>query len=98
MAWPALLDVYKRQVSGSVDLEQLEERLDIDLQPLCQDCDTLGGLIFSQMTTIPRDGSKFTLEVAGLRIRVEELMDRRVEWALVEKLPQSTPEAEPEEE
>ena len=50
------------------------------------------------MTTIPRDGSKFTLEVAGLRIRVEELMDRRVEWALVEKLPQSTPEAEPEEE
>ncbi len=86
------------RVSGSVDLEQLEERLDIDLQPLCQDCDTLGGLIFSQMTTIPRDGSKFTLEVAGLRIRVEELMDRRVEWALVEKLPQSTPEAEPEEE
>ena len=24
------------RVSGSVDLEQLEERLDIDLQPLCQ--------------------------------------------------------------
>ena len=35
---------------------------------------------------IPEDGSRPVVEAMGLRIRVEELCERRVEWALVEKL------------
>ena len=34
---------------------------------------------------IPEDGSRPVVEALGLRIRVEELCERRVEWALVEK-------------
>ena len=37
------------------------------------------------------------VEALGLRIRVEELCERRVEWALVEKLEPQEPEGSPEE-
>ncbi len=76
------------RVSGSADLEELSEAMHLDL-PLDEDeldCDTLGGLVFAQMSVIPEDGSRPVVETMGLRIRVEELCDRRVEWALVEKL------------
>ncbi len=35
---------------------------------------------------IPEDGSHPEVELYGLHIRVEELTDRRVEWATVTKL------------
>ena len=50
------------------------------------DCDTVGGLVFALLPVIPEDGSRPVVEAMGLRIRVEELCERRVEWALVEKL------------
>ena len=77
------------RVSGSADLEELAEAMELpfpeeeDDQP---DCDTLGGLVFANLSVIPEDGSRPVVETMGLRIRVEELCDRRVEWALVEKL------------
>ena len=36
------------------------------------------------------------MEVNGLRIRVEKVEDRKVVWALVEKLPPAPPEEEKE--
>ena len=75
------------RVSGSADLEELGEAMDIDLPDLDdQDYDTVGGLVFSQLSVIPENGSRPVVEALGLRIRVEELCDRRVEWALVEHL------------
>ena len=44
---------------------------------------SLGGLIFRRMMTIPKDGTHPGVECYGLRIRVEEIVDRRVEWATV---------------
>ena len=44
------------------------------------DCDTVGGLVFALLPVIPEDGSRPVVEAMGLRIRVEELWDRRVEW------------------
>ena len=79
------------RVRGSIELEQLAEALDIEL-PEDEEYDTLGGLIFSRLTEIPADGQHPEVSCFGLRIRVEELAERRVEWALVEKLP---PDAEP---
>ena len=54
--------------------------------PLDMDYDTLGGLVFSHLTEIPEDGERPVVECFGLRISVTEVADRRVEWALVEKL------------
>ena len=79
------------RVSGSTDLETLGEALSIEL-PLDEEYDTLGGLVFSHLTEIPADGERPVVECCGLRISVTEIADRRVEWAIVEKLPEETPE------
>ena len=84
------------RVSGSADLEELAEAMEFSLpEDEERDYDTLGGLVFSQLSVIPEDGSRPVVEALGLRIQVEELCDRRVEWALVEKL---SPEPEQEKE
>ncbi|MBR3503409.1 MAG: HlyC/CorC family transporter [Clostridia bacterium] len=73
------------RVAGSVELEPLCEALGID-EIESEEFDTLGGLVFSQLTAIPEDGSHPEVECFGLRIRVDELADRRVEWATVRKI------------
>ena len=86
------LDDGRWRVSGSADLEELAEAMDFELpEDEERDYDTLGGLVFSQLSVIPEGGSRPLVEALGLRIQVEELCERRVEWALVERL-------EPEEE
>ena len=86
------LDDGRWRVSGSADLEELAEAMDFELpEDEERDYDTLGGLVFSQLSVIPEDGSRPLVEALGMRIQVEELCERRVEWALVERL-------EPEEE
>lgn len=86
----------KWRVSGSADLEELAEAMNFELPDGDEmDYDTLGGLVFAQLSVIPEDGSRPVVEALGLRIRVEELCDRRVEWALVEKLEPTEEQAEP---
>ena len=82
------------RVAGSLELDTLCETLEID-QIDNDEYDTLGGLVFSQLTEIPEDGSHPEVECFGLKIRVEELSDRRVEWAIVSK---AEPTEEEEEE
>ena len=79
------------RVSGSARLDALGEKLGMDLGE-DEDCDTLGGLVFSQLSEIPSDGERPVVTCRGLRIAVEQVSDRRVEWAIVEKLP---PEKQP---
>jgi putative hemolysin len=81
------------RVSGSADLELVAETLDVEF-PDSEEYDTLGGLVYAQLSVIPEDGSHPEVFVHGLRIRVEEISDRRVEWALVSK---EQPEEVPEE-
>ena len=79
------LDDGRWRVSGSANLEELFEAMDRELpEDDERDYDTLGGLVFAQLSVIPDDGSRPVVEALGLRIRVEELFERRVEWALVE--------------
>ena len=81
------LDDGRWRVSGSADLEELAEAIGLELpEDEERDYDTLGGLIFAQLSVIPEDGSHPVVEAMGLRIQVEELCDRRVEWATVELL------------
>lgn len=74
------------QVSGSCDLEQLSKALDITF-PEEEEFDTLGGLVFAQLSVIPADGAQLELDAYGLHIQVLNFTDRRVERALVSKLP-----------
>lgn len=86
----ALVEENTWRVAGGVDLETLNEALKIEL-PTDEEYDTLGGLIFSQLTSIPKDGATPEMDCFGLHIKVEEIKERRVEWALVSKLQQSDP-------
>ncbi len=82
------------KIAGSCQLDQVAEALDVEF-PEDVESDTLGGLVFAQLTAIPEDGSQLEVDACGLHIKVQELSDRRVEWALVSKL--APPEPEPEE-
>lgn len=70
------------RVAGSAELEDIAQTLKVEL-PEDEEFDTLGGLVFAQLDMIPEDGSHPEVEAYGLHIRVEELSDRRVEWATV---------------
>ncbi len=72
------------RIAGAAELEDVAEALGVEL-PEDEEYDTLGGLIFAQLSVIPEDGSHPEVDICGLHIRVEELSDRRVEWALVSK-------------
>ena len=77
------------RISGQAALADVADALDIEL-PLEEDYDTLGGLIFSQFTTIPEDGAQPEMDCHGLHIVVEKIEDHRVEKALVSKLPEES--------
>jgi putative hemolysin len=79
------------RVSGSASLESLAEALSLSL-PEEELPETLGGLVFSSLSVIPEDGATPQVDVLGLHIQVELISDRRVEWALLSKLPQVTEE------
>ena len=83
------------RVNGGVFIGDLAEELEMDI-PEDEDYDTLGGMIFSCLHTIPADGSQFDVQVNGLDIHVEKIEDRRIEEALIRKLPPTEPEEEEE--
>ena len=77
------------RISGQAALEDVADALSVEL-PLDEDYDTFGGLIFSQFTIIPEDGSQPEVDCHGLHIVVEKKEDHRVEKALVTKLPEES--------
>ncbi len=74
------------KVSGSCPLDQVAEALEIEF-PEDEESDTLGGLVFAQLSAIPEDGTSLDVDTCGLHIQVQNFTDRRVDWALVSKLP-----------
>lgn len=78
------------RLSGSLDLDDVSELLGVLLPE--EDFDTLGGMIFGQLSSIPSDGSTPTIHAYGLDIDVELIEDHRVVWAKVCKA--SNPESE----
>ena len=76
------------RIAGYVAMEDVAEALDLTLSEEDEDeYETLGGLVFGQLSVIPEDGAHPEVEALGLHIRVDEIKDRRVEWATVKKLP-----------
>lgn len=79
------------RIAGSADLEDVGETLGIVFSGE-EVSETLGGLVFDQLSVIPEDGSHPAVDACGLHILVEQLTDRRVEWALVSRLPDTPDE------
>lgn len=81
------------RIAGSAELEDVAEALDLPMPEEDDDeYETLGGLVFSQLSVIPQDGSHPEVEVLGMHIKVQEIRNHRVEWTLVSRLPQPEPE------
>ena len=76
------LDETTYRVAGSVEIETLAEALDVKL-PTDEEYVTLGGLIYAQLSTIPKDGQQFDVSCPGLSIHVDEVKEHRVEWATI---------------
>ena len=81
------------RVSGSADVQEVAETVGVEL-PEDLDFDTMGGLVFSQLHTIPKDGTVLDVEAYGLHIHVERIEDRRIVAATVRKLAPAAQEAE----
>lgn len=79
------------RMTGTITLEDMEEAMDWDA-PEDADFETLGGLVYSALSEIPKEGDKPTVNAYGLEIKVERIEDRRIEQAVVKKLPKAEPE------
>jgi CBS domain containing-hemolysin-like protein len=71
------------EVLGRVHLDELNERLHVDL-PDDEEFDTVGGLVFSRLGHVPRTGEQVT--EGSVRITVLEATRRRIERVRVEIL------------
>ena len=69
------------KILGSASLTELADRLGITFDT--EDCDTFGGYIFGILGEIPDDGTTLDLETDDLIIKVESVMDHRIETTLV---------------
>ena len=75
------------RVAGFAELEKLSEVIGFEL-PEDADFSTLGGMIMNELSEIPEDGeTEIEVETCGLHIKVEKVEDRRIEFAIVTKLP-----------
>ncbi|MDL2325071.1 hemolysin family protein [Ruminococcaceae bacterium OttesenSCG-928-A16] len=95
---PAEPDIYSLaenlwRIAGDTEIEMVERELGVEL-PTDREYDTLGGLVFSQLSSIPQEGEEVEVDVYGMHIHTEPIEDHHVEWAKVSLLP--PPQQEPE--
>lgn len=69
------------KILGSASLTKVAEDLGVTFET--EDCDTFGGYIFGLLGEIPDDGSQLDLETDELTIKVESVVDHRIESTLV---------------
>lgn len=72
------------RVAGTIELDVIGELFGIDIQD--EDVDTVSGLVFKLLGAIPEEGTTPCVKVKGLVIQVEEIAERRVQWAVVRRL------------
>lgn len=82
------------RIAGDTDIEDIEAVLDVKL-PEDREYDTLGGLVFSRLSSIPDDGTPVTVDAEGLHIVTDPVEDHTVPSALVSVL--APPQPQPDE-
>jgi putative hemolysin len=80
------LDENLWKIAGSTQLDDISDALGIDIDYETEEYKTLSGLVFSEIPSIPETGSLPEIELKGMKIKVEKIVDLRVEWALVSKI------------
>ncbi len=78
------------RVRGTISVEQFAEEMGVAFPE--GEYETLGGLIYAQMNSIPDDGSQPELDLAGLHLKVDEIADHRIEWVDVTVIEQQEEE------
>lgn len=73
------------RVSGSYNIWDLANLLEIEI-PEDVEYSTVGGMVFSCLHMIPKDGTKLDVEINGIKIHVEQIEDHRIKSVLIEKL------------
>lgn len=77
-------------VVGNVELDEIEEALHVDLSQ--EESDTLTGLVFNELGTVPDDGAQsISLECRGLLIRVGRVENHQIVQARISRVTE-TPE------
>lgn len=89
------IDAKTWRIKGVAPLEKVEDIFDCSLPK--EEYDTFGGFVFAQYGTVPKDGTRFTMEACGLKITVEEIKEHRLEMAVVSALPEEEKKDEKEE-
>lgn len=84
----------KWEIKGSAPLEEVAEETGTQLP--VDEYDTFGGFVFASYGEVPDDGSKFSIEAEGLAIHVTEIIDHRIEKAIVEVTKEKKEEVEGE--
>ena len=86
------------RIAGTTQLDDISDTLDIEIDYETEEYKTLGGMVFSEIPSIPDDGTLPEVEVKGLKIKVEKIVDLRVESALLSKIITETEEETEEKE
>lgn len=86
------LDDGSYKVSGNITISDLADYLDMELEE-SEDYDTVGGLIFSVLGYVPKDGSTFEVEKDNLNFKVTKVKNRRIEEVIITRINDSTNEA-----
>ncbi|MDD4080703.1 MAG: hemolysin family protein [Eubacteriales bacterium] len=73
------------RVAGSLEVETFNRLTGFSL-PLDEEYDTIGGLILSQLSSIPEEGSQPEVKLDGLSFKVESMHDRRIAWVEVNRI------------
>lgn len=73
------------RISGTALLDDISSELDVHIDE--EDSDTLSGLIFSRLGSIPEDGTKFEIDIDRMHISVTNVEDHRVISADITILP-----------
>ncbi len=66
-------------VNGSARLDELSERLGVDLEK--EGLDTIGGLVFNRLGYLPKPGAKLQME--GLEITIRRVSRKRIQELLI---------------
>lgn len=80
-------------IEGMTPLDELEERLGIDLEE--NEFDTLNGFLISKMDKIQEEDEEFEIDVCGYNFKVLSVESKMIHSVLVTKLPEESREEEP---
>jgi len=73
------------EIQGTAFLEDISEELGIELSN--EEYDTLNGLVFHELGSIPEDGSNIEIDIPGLHITSNNIVDHQLESAIVTLIP-----------